>query len=340
MNETTKNSDHKQSISGILRKGGLIAASACVLLSISGPTESKPQAQEPDYVVLRESAAIPSGREYIMPMGPFELVRRFRETYEGSIPSGIIQKLPFSIEETSSAFISKRLLRISSTGTTEYQRISGESFSARGASISGISPYARYSPNMSDPHTVNDAFEARAEWIYRDNRGWSMSELRSMQEDYFKVIKKHMGSLTENGIPISVIRLMPVIRKYSSKDGISPYIVASVICSESFGYEYAVGSKGEIGLMQLDATLNRHAAKALNEIDPRLMFYPGYNIRIGTDILAARIRKFHGDVWRGVAAYNAGVRAVELDRIPRSTRLYADSVIKRAAKIEKILGSE
>ncbi len=340
MHETVKSMDQKQSLSGILRRGSLAAAAACMLLSMAGPAESGLRGTEPDYVVLRESAALPSGMEYIMPMGAFELVRRFRETYVGSIPYGIIQKLPFSIEETRSEFISKRLLRISASGTTEYQRISGESFSARGASISGISPYPAYSPNMSDPQTVRDAFETRAEWVYRDNNGWSMRELRSMQEDYFKVVKKHMGSLTENGIPVSVISLMPVIRKYAARDGLSPYLVASVICSESFGYEYAIGGKGEIGLMQLDTTLNRHAARALSDIEPRLMFYPGYNIRIGTDILAARVRKFHGDVWLGVAAYNAGVRAVERGRVPRSTRSYADSIVSRAAKIERMLGGE
>lgn len=99
--------------------------------------------------------------------------------------------------------------------------------------------------------------------------------------------------------------------------------VKAVIRVESAFQPHAVSHAGAMGLMQL---MPRTAA-SLNVTDP---FDPRQNIFGGTKFLRILIDRYHGDINRILAAYNAGDAAVaRYDGIPwPQTRGYVASVYR------------
>jgi soluble lytic murein transglycosylase-like protein len=101
-----------------------------------------------------------------------------------------------------------------------------------------------------------------------------------------------------------------LIEKYASVYGLDPFLVRSVIATESGFNEKAVSSKGAQGLMQLmPATASRLGVK--NSFDPE------QNIQGGTKHLRNLLDTFNNDLPLSLAAYNAGENLVQrLGRIP------------------------
>ncbi len=101
-----------------------------------------------------------------------------------------------------------------------------------------------------------------------------------------------------------------LIEKYASVYGLDPFLVRSVIATESSFNEKAVSSKGAQGLMQLmPATASRLGVK--NSFDPE------QNIQGGTKHLRNLLDLFNNDLPLSLAAYNAGENLVQrLGRIP------------------------
>jgi soluble lytic murein transglycosylase-like protein len=81
-------------------------------------------------------------------------------------------------------------------------------------------------------------------------------------------------------------------------------LVAAVAKSESNFDPAAVSASGAIGVMQLMPA----TAQALGVTNP---YDPAQNVRGGASYLRELLERFHGDVRRAVAAYNAGPGAVE-----------------------------
>ena len=119
------------------------------------------------------------------------------------------------------------------------------------------------------------------------------------------------------------------INQASARYGVSPLLISAVIGSESACQKGAVSPKGARGLMQVMPD----TARAMG-YDPADMFEPAIAIDAGTRYLGIQLRTF-GRVDLGLAAYNAGPRAVErYGGIPpyRETRNYVVKTVRQYAK--------
>lgn len=117
---------------------------------------------------------------------------------------------------------------------------------------------------------------------------------------------------------------LPQIEAISSRYGIDPKLVVSVIEVESGFNPRAVSPKGAQGLMQLMP----ETAKMLGVTDS---FDPDQNLRGGIRYLSYLHDLFDQDLSLALAAYNSGEgRVMRLGRVPRisETRTYVDRVTR------------
>lgn len=95
-----------------------------------------------------------------------------------------------------------------------------------------------------------------------------------------------------------------IIRAAAKKHQLDPALVKAVIGTESGWNPMAVSPKGAQGLMQLiPSTAQRFGVG--NAFDP------SQNIEGGTTYLRELLDRYHGDLSKSLAAYNAGERAVD-----------------------------
>jgi soluble lytic murein transglycosylase-like protein len=120
------------------------------------------------------------------------------------------------------------------------------------------------------------------------------------------------------------IDLDQVVRDASSRNGLDPDFVSSVIRAESNFKTRAVSKKGAQGLMQL---MPGTAAK-LGVADP---FDPKANVEAGTAHLSALLDQYHNDPIKALAAYNAGAHRVkQYNGVPpyRETHAYITKIVR------------
>ena len=117
------------------------------------------------------------------------------------------------------------------------------------------------------------------------------------------------------------------IMKYGSEQGVDPALIASVMTVESRGRSDAVGSSGEIGLMQIMPS----TAKWIADVGPELLVLPAINIQTGTAYLRYCIDRKGGNGPAGIAAYNYGPdRVVVTDgmlNVPDTVKRYVQNVL-------------
>ncbi len=102
-----------------------------------------------------------------------------------------------------------------------------------------------------------------------------------------------------------------LIAATSSRDSLDPYLVLAIIHQESlFNPEARSGSDAR-GLMQLlPSTAGRFALTAGATGSPLNLYDPALSVEVGTTYLRSLLEMFGGDVFKAVAAYNAGEKAV------------------------------
>jgi len=118
--------------------------------------------------------------------------------------------------------------------------------------------------------------------------------------------------------------LAEIVREASDKSLLDEDLLYSVIKAESGSNANAVSRKGAQGLMQLMPQTARNLG-VTNAFDPRA------NVDGGSRYLHAMLVRFHFDLAKALAAYNAGPEAVEkYNGVPpyRETRLYVANIIK------------
>lgn len=121
-----------------------------------------------------------------------------------------------------------------------------------------------------------------------------------------------------------------IISTVAEAHGVDPVLVAALIQVESGYRPRARSRKGAMGLMQLMPSTAREY-KVRNPFDPRA------NIEAGIKHLKSLIDRFDGAVDLSLAAYNAGVGAVErFNGIPpyRETRNYVSRILSLASSRE------
>lgn len=117
-------------------------------------------------------------------------------------------------------------------------------------------------------------------------------------------------------------RLERIVNEAAARHNLDPALVSSVIDVESNWNQTAISHKGALGLMQL-------IPSTAGEMGVRDAFDPAQNIEGGTTYLRSLMDRFHGDIPKSLAAYNAGPAAVErrgdVPNIPE-TRSYVKKV--------------
>jgi soluble lytic murein transglycosylase len=115
-------------------------------------------------------------------------------------------------------------------------------------------------------------------------------------------------------IPLSYWKILfpqqywSAIQQYATKNGLDPYMVASLIRQESEFNPGAISGANAWGLMQLLPSVGRSMAReeGIRHFNETELLNPETNIRLGTRYLKQTLDKFDGEPAYAFAAYNAG----------------------------------
>lgn len=99
-----------------------------------------------------------------------------------------------------------------------------------------------------------------------------------------------------------------LITTYAAQNGLDPFFVAGIIRQESAFTPKALSHADARGLMQVIPETGRRVAKrlGLKNYATAQLYDPAVNIQIGTAYLAELLKRFQGNQFRAIAAYNAG----------------------------------
>ena len=147
----------------------------------------------------------------------------------------------------------------------------------------------------------------------------------------------------------------PDLKKYSSANGLDPYLVASLIRQESEFNPGAVSVKNALGLMQLLPKVGRGVARQvrLRHYSTPQLFNPSINMQLGTRYFRSMVDQFGGFEY-ALAAYNAGDDRVKdwqstgkyrdvqefVESIPfTETREYVQAIMRNANVYKQLYGT-
>ena len=147
----------------------------------------------------------------------------------------------------------------------------------------------------------------------------------------------------------------PDVRRFSSANGLDPYLVASLIRQESEFNPNAVSVKNALGLMQLLPRVGKGVAKQVKRkhFSPSQLFVPTINLELGTRYFRSMVDEFGGFEY-ALAAYNAGddrvrdwrgsakYRDIEefVESIPfTETREYVEAIMRNAHMYRLLYGT-
>jgi peptidoglycan lytic transglycosylase len=146
------------------------------------------------------------------------------------------------------------------------------------------------------------------------------------------------------------------LKKYSSSNGLDPYLVASLIRQESEFNPEAISRANALGLMQLLPSTGRklaHSMKVRGFSSQRLLL-PEFNMQLGTRYFRELVDHFGGRLEYALAAYNAGPDRVDswlangkyrdaeefVESIPfTETREYVQAVLRNASVYKQLYGT-
>lgn len=183
------------------------------------------------------------------------------------------------------------------------------------------------------PPTINYVTEIPIDLYYDQKKGWDVESLKAAQDRYINFLRAYPEDMITDGIPNNLWAMMPMIKSIAASKGIDPYILAAFSFSESFYYKYSIGTKGEIGLMQIYPKANK---RLLEGIPPQRLFDPEINIAIGADIFKYDLEAYKNNLPKAIAAYNAGQERVSQNMIPDQTKNYVARILENAVKIRKL----
>ena len=147
----------------------------------------------------------------------------------------------------------------------------------------------------------------------------------------------------------------PDLKKFSSANGLDPYLMASLIRQESEFNPLAVSPKNALGLMQLLPSVGKGVAKQekLKHFSAPQLFTPAINLQLGTRYFRSMVDQFGGFEY-ALAAYNAGDDRVKdwqgagkyrdvqefVESIPfTETREYVQAIMRNANVYRQLYGT-
>src|SRR5262245_5647388 len=137
--------------------------------------------------------------------------------------------------------------------------------------------------------------------------------------------------LEEVAAPAAGTDIRSLAIQAAERHGLDPELVLAVVSVESGFRPEAKSPKGAQGLMQL-------MPATASELGVKNAFDPAENLDGGSRYLGALLTLYGGDLTRALAAYNAGVKAVDKSKgVPpyRETRQYVQKVLKEYKTADK-----
>jgi soluble lytic murein transglycosylase len=207
--------------------------------------------------------------------------------------------------------------------------------------------------------------EATFAWTYRE-QGHTETGARQMSlyRGSINAMKRaYPQFLTAGGerLPREILRIIypiaywDLIQKYSSQNGLDPFVIAALMVQESTFVANIRSPAKAVGLMQLEPATARQYARRLGlAYSTTLLTTPESNIRIATAYLADQLRDF-GNLYLVLAAYNAGDGRVRrwmqerpdfpqeefIDDIPfYETQGYVRKILSTAEDYRRLYGGE
>lgn len=146
------------------------------------------------------------------------------------------------------------------------------------------------------------------------------------------------------------------VKRYSSSNGLDPFLVASLIRQESEFNPEAISHANAVGLMQVLPSTGRKLARSMKVrgYSSQQLLVPNFNLQLGTRYFRELVDHFDGHVEYALAAYNAGTDRVEawlangkyrdatefVESIPfTETREYVQAVLRNATLYKRLYGT-
>ncbi|MFN8483956.1 MAG: transglycosylase SLT domain-containing protein [Anaerolineae bacterium] len=103
-----------------------------------------------------------------------------------------------------------------------------------------------------------------------------------------------------------------LVAQAASEQGVDANLLYAIMRQESRFEPSVVSAAGARGLAQVMPTTGESVARAMGmtDFDAADLFKPSVNVPIGAAFLSQQLKRFDGEVWAAVAAYNAGPNAV------------------------------
>jgi len=139
-------------------------------------------------------------------------------------------------------------------------------------------------------------------YVYKDKQGVLTFTNVPTHQGFRRVIRE--GYARASSLGSSAYSYEDLIRSASDRHSVDPDLIRAVIKVESDFDSSARSNKGAMGLMQLMP----ETARLHNVVD---LYNPSANIDGGVRHLKLLLGKYQGDLELSLAAYNAGIKAVE-----------------------------
>jgi len=139
-------------------------------------------------------------------------------------------------------------------------------------------------------------------YVYKDKQGVLTFTNVPSHQGFRRVIREGNATLSGSGLAASSYE--GLIRSVSNRHNVDVALIRAIIKVESDFDSSARSHKGATGLMQLMP----ETARLHNVVD---LYDPSDNIEGGVRHLKLLLGKYQGDLELSLAAYNAGIKAVE-----------------------------
>ncbi|MBR5227306.1 MAG: lytic transglycosylase domain-containing protein [Clostridia bacterium] len=108
-------------------------------------------------------------------------------------------------------------------------------------------------------------------------------------------------------------KFQDIVEHVTKQYNVDPNLVYAIIKQESDFKEDAKSRSGAIGLMQIMTTTADEVVQTISSIDKNYynLYDPETNISVGVKYISELIRKFEGNIYLTIAAYNGGMGNVQ-----------------------------
>ena len=285
------------------------------------------------------------------------LSQRYRNYYYGELARQRLAKIPHSGEPMHYAILD-RVPPLSASDSIEDDPVPDDNLRVQKAELlanGGLLDLAARELHAAAQEEKGDWAPAELARLYQEAGRYdaAIETLKHAAPNYFAVDLPDLPrSYWEGLFPKA---FWTDVKKFSSDNGLDPYLVAALIRQESAFNPNAVSHANAVGLMQLLPKVGRGMAKQekLRHFNTQELFQPRINLQLGTRYFRSMVDRF-GSFEYALAAYNAGVDRVQdwskqetfrdpeefVESIPfTETREYVENIMRNVNVYRQLYGT-